>query len=268
MGVILMPQSEHSRLNEEAWNQMAYDAWVFRFGWPREAAEKIKKDPEARLSTLYKHFDKIKGKKIINLLGSHGSKAIALALLGAEVTVVDIASENARYAEELAREAGVNIKYIVADVLKIPRSELVPEYDIVVTELGILHYFTDLSPFMKLISQLLKKDGKLILQDFHPISTKLITSKGKKHKVTGDYFDDTLEEVEVAYLKFIPGIDKLPEEQKQDIKKAYHRRWTLGEVITAIADEGLFIQKLEEEENTKPYDKGIPKIFTVIAKKL
>jgi 2-polyprenyl-3-methyl-5-hydroxy-6-metoxy-1,4-benzoquinol methylase len=263
-----MSQNEHSRLNEEAWNQMAYDAWVFRFGWPKEAAEKIKKDPEARLSTLCKYFDKVKGKKIINLLGSHGSKAVALALLGAKVTVVDIASENARYAGELASEAGVNIKYIVSDVLAMPEEELVPEYDIVFTELGILHYFTDLGPFIKVIAKLLKKNGKLILQDFHPISTKLITSKGKKHKVTGDYFDDTLEKADVAYLKFIPGIDVLPEDQRMNIKKAYHRKWTLGEVVTAVASEGLFIQVLEEEENTKPDDKGIPKLFTIIAKKL
>lgn len=263
-----MSQNEHSKLNEEAWNQMAYEAWVFRFGYPFEAAEKIKKDPEARLSTLYKYFDKVKDKKIINLLGSHGNKAIALALLGAKVTVVDIASENARYALEVAKEAGVNIKYIVSDVLDIPEEELSPEYDVVFTELGILHYFTDLAPFIKVIAKLLKKDGKLILQDFHPISTKLITSKGKKHKVTGDYFDDTLEEVDVAYLKFIPGIDVMPEDQKINIKKAYHRKWTLGEVVTAVASEGLFIQVLEEEENTKPDDKGIPKLFTIIAKKL
>lgn len=268
MGVLFVTQNEHSRLNEEAWNQMAYEAWVYRFGWPSEAAEKIKKDPEARLSTLYKYFGKVKGKKIINLLGSHGGKAIALALLGADITIVDIASENARYANDLAKAAGVEIKYIVSDVLKIPNEEIIPEYDMVFTELGILHYFTDLAPFMKLISKLLKKGGKLILQDFHPVSTKLITSKGKKHKVTGDYFDDSLEEVEVAYLKFIPGIESLPEDQRQNIKKAYHRKWTLGEVVNSIAGAGLFIQTLDEEENSKPDDKGIPKIFTIIAKKI
>src|SRR5690242_9940824 len=118
-----MSQNEHSKLNQEAWNQMAYDAWVYRFGFPEEAAEKIKKDPEARLSSLFKYFGKVKGKKIINLLGSHGSKAIALALLGAEATVVDIASENERYAMELAAAAQVKIKYIISDVIKMPEEE-------------------------------------------------------------------------------------------------------------------------------------------------
>jgi len=36
-------QNEYSKKNEEAWNQMAYDAWVNRFGEPYNAAEKIKK---------------------------------------------------------------------------------------------------------------------------------------------------------------------------------------------------------------------------------
>lgn len=99
MEAIKLSQNDHSRLNEVAWNQMAYDAWINRFGWPAEAAEKIKRDPIAKLSSLYKYFEDVKEKKIINLLGSHGSKAVALALLGAEVTVVDIASENARYAQ-------------------------------------------------------------------------------------------------------------------------------------------------------------------------
>jgi 2-polyprenyl-3-methyl-5-hydroxy-6-metoxy-1,4-benzoquinol methylase len=267
-GVILMTQNKHSKLNEEAWNQLAYDAWVYRFGFPKEAAEKIKKDPEARLSSLYKYFGKVKGKKIINLLGSHGGKAVALALLGAEATVVDIASENERYAKELAEAAGVNIKYIISDVLKMPKEEILPVYDVVFAELGVLHYFTDLAPFMRLISKLLIKDGKLILQDFHPVSTKLITSRGNKHKVTGDYFDESLEEVDVAYLKFIPGIENLPEDQRSNIKKAYLRKWTLGEVITAVANSGLFIQALDEDENSKPDDKGIPKIFTIVAKKI
>ena len=264
----MQKQTELSKINEAAWNQLAYDAWVNRFGLPEEAAEKIKSDPAARISSLYKYLCPIEGKKIINLLGSNGNKAVALALLGAEATVVDIASENARYANNLARAAGVPLKYIVSDVLELPEKELVPEYDVVLIELGILHYFVDLNPFMAVISKLLNKGGKLVLQDFHPISTKLITSKGKKHKVTGDYFDSSLEETEVAYMKFVPGIQYLTEEEKSSFNKALLRKWTLGEVISAIGNQGLCIKLLDEEEGPKPEDKGIPKLFTIVAEKL
>lgn len=56
----------------------------------------------------------------MNLMGSHGSKAVALALLGATVTVADVSPGNQRYAQELAAAAGVGITYIIADVLHIP----------------------------------------------------------------------------------------------------------------------------------------------------
>ncbi|MFW5436861.1 class I SAM-dependent methyltransferase [Paenibacillus apiarius] len=261
-------QKEHSRVNEMAWNQSAYDAWVNRYGSPAEAALKIKQNPEARLKTFYKHIGDVKGKKIANLLGSHGSKGVAMALLGADVTIVDIASENERYATELAREAGVNINYIVSDVLELPDSVLTADYDLVIMEFGILHYFVDLKPLSDTIASMLRFGGRLILQDFHPITTKLITSRGstakvRKHKVTGDYFDASLEETEVAYAKFIPG-------QTAVMEKVLHRKWTLGEIVTGIASSGLVVKLLEEEPNKSSdvYDKGIPKSFTLVAEKL
>ena len=260
-------QNEHSKKNEAAWNQMAYDAWVSRFGEPDKAAEKIKKDPISRVSSLYSYLGDLKNKKVMNLLGSHGSKGVAMALLGAQVTIVDIASENARYAEELSSAAGVTLRYLISDVLELKAEELSSDYDIVIMELGILHYFLDLKQLMDIVYKLLKPGGQFILQDFHPISTKLITSKGKKHKVTGDYFDNSVEEVEVAYMKFVPGMEELTAEEKQGFHKAYHRKWTLGEIITSVASSNLRIIRLDEGESPKPDDKGIPKLYTLIANK-
>jgi ubiquinone/menaquinone biosynthesis C-methylase UbiE len=262
-------QKEISKKNEVAWNQSPYQAWVNRYGPPEIAAEKIKDNPSGTLKSLYEYIGEVEGKKVANLLGSHGHKAVALALLGADVKVVDISSENARYARELAEASGVNIDYIVTDVLELPVEYLKNQEDIVLMELGILHYFTDLNPIMEVVSRLLKTGGKFILQDFHPFTTKLITSKGKrhttrKHKITGDYFDTSLEEVEVPFAKFLPDVN--PEE----LERTLIRRWNLGEIITAIADKGLYIRMLKEEPNKSSdvYDLGIPKTFTIIAEKL
>jgi 2-polyprenyl-3-methyl-5-hydroxy-6-metoxy-1,4-benzoquinol methylase len=260
-------QKEVSTMNEAAWNQEPYEAWTTRFGTPVEAAAKIAINPAARLSTLQTWIGEVRGKKVVNLLGSHGSKAVALALLGAQATVVDIASENARYANELAAAAGVTIKYIVSDVLELPEVELSGDYHIVLMEFGILHYFTELLPLMKIVSKLLCSGGRLILQDFHPITTKLISSRGttqaiRKHKVTGDYFDTSLEAVEVPYLKFLSS------DKRNDLKKTMLRRWTMGEIVTSVAEAGLFIEVLKEEPNlsSELFDKGIPKTFTLVAK--
>lgn len=261
-------QEEHTKINEIAWNQLAYEAWINRFGQPYEAALKIKENPLKRLGSLDKYFTDVKGKKICNLLGSNGVKAVALSLLGAQVTVIDFSYDNYRYATNLAREANVNIQYIVSDVLKLPLDGLLEQYDVVFCELGILHYFTDLKPFFRTAHKLLKSKGTFLIEDFHPVSTKLITTKGKKHKINGDYFSNAIVESEVAYMKYVSGIESLTEEEKKALPKAYLRKWTLGEIVTSIADEGFCIKVLEESESPKPEDKGIPKLFTIKAVKI
>jgi 2-polyprenyl-3-methyl-5-hydroxy-6-metoxy-1,4-benzoquinol methylase len=259
-----------NRHNHEVWNTGAYQAWINRFGTPEEAASKLKRDPMRSIASLHKHLDgELKGKKIVNLLGSNGNKAVAFALLGADVTVIDYSSENERYAIELAKEAGVNIRYVLSDVLQMPEEELSHAYDIVLMENGILHYFKQLEPLFQVVSTLLHQGGKLVLQDFHPVSTKLISSKGttaniRKHKVTGDYFDTSLKEKEVSFSKF------LDRERTDVADKVLLREWTLGEIITSIANNGLYVRTLEElpNQSSDVFDKGIPKTFTIVAEKL
>lgn len=255
-------QSHNSRLNQAAWNQDAYEAWILRHGTPDVMAERIRKDPWTRLASLSKHLRPLTGQKVINLLGSHGAKAIAMALLGADVTIVDIAQENAQYAREVATAAQAPIRYIVADVLQLPDTELDSSYDLVIMELGILHYFIDIEPLALIVERLLQPGGQLILQDFHPLTTKLIESQGKKHKVTGNYFDKTLSIKNVAFSKHLPAT-----EQKTP-QHVYLRQWNLGEIVSAFAAAGLFIRRLEEEPNSKIDDSGLPKTFTLVAEKL
>lgn len=43
------------------------------------------------------------------------------------------------------------------------------------------------------------------------------------------------------------------------------RQWTLGEVVTAVADAGLLLQQLKEEPGVKLDDAGLPKLYTLVA---
>lgn len=252
--------------NEQAWNDLAYEAWCAKYGEPTKAAERIVLNAEKTVGVIMDEFGDVKGKKVANLMGSHGMKALALAQLGADAVVFDFSEGNRRYALEMAKKTERRVKYVLADVTSVPEDELTGDYDLVFAEMGILHYFSDLSPLLTTAVKLLKKGGLFVVRDFHPISTKLISSRGttakiRKHKVDGDYFDDGLVESEISYGKYLPGTPT---------QKVFLRKWTLGEIVTAVAGSGLMIVKLKEEPNLsgEAFDKGIPKTFTLTARKI
>ncbi|WP_240620092.1 class I SAM-dependent methyltransferase [Peribacillus acanthi] len=256
---LLNTQKSLTEQNEQAWNQNNYTALIQRYGEPGKIAGKIKQNPKWRLHPFYKYMQDLKNKKVMHLLGSNGVKATAMALLGADVTVADFSKENEMFAKEVAEAAGVDITYIVSDALSL--NEELDNYDYVLMELGVLHYFISLNPLMEKVKSLLATGGVFILHEFHPISTKLIASNGKKHKVTGNYFDPTLQESMVAFSKH------LPDEEQGQLSRTIQRKWTLGEVVTSVAKAGLILEILEEEPNHKLHDIGLPKTYTLVARK-
>lgn len=265
--MIRLNQKQLSIRNEKSWNAAAYEAWTNRHGAPADYAKKLMADPAREVDHYLPYIQSPKGKRIINLLGSKGNKAVTLALLGADVTVVDISASNAKYANELAEAAGVSIQYVVSDVLNVQLSE---SFDIVLLELGVLHYFLDLKPLFQKIATLLKGDGMLILRDYHPVYTKLLGVDHPSFRANGNYFNEELIEDDVAY-SFL-----LTEAQKESLPKTLIRRWTLGEIITTLAEEHFKIEKLVEEHgshqrwvfpSTAPegIEERVPGLYTLIA---
>jgi hypothetical protein len=53
----------------------------------------------------------------------------------------------------------VPLRYVVGDVLQLPREERDGSYWAVLMEMGVLHYFLDLKPLMGLVAELLAPGG-------------------------------------------------------------------------------------------------------------
>ena len=147
--------------------------------------------------------------------------------------------------------------------------QLSESFDIVLLELGVLHYFRFKTALSK-IATLLKQDGMLILRDYHPVYTKLLGVDHPSFRANGNYFDEELIEDDVAYSIL------LTEAQKESLPKTTIRRWTLGEIITTLAEEHFKIEKLVEEHgphqrwvfpSTAPegMEERVPGLYTLIA---
>ena len=187
---------EYSKQNKEAWEYSAYEFWVRTCGTPEERAKEDVADPEKMLRKYAAYFDRYEGVKVANICGSCGKKAVPLALLGAEVTVFDISEENRRYAMETAEAAGTQISYVVGDVLETDLEKYGRYFDVVFMEGGILHYFFDISAFMKMMYALLKPGGKMICSDFHPFTK--INDSLKLETPVMSYFSTDIYEGEIG----------------------------------------------------------------------
>ena len=249
--------SESSRRNKEAWEFNAYEFWVRESGAPVELAEKIAADPVRRLRYHASYFERYEGIRVANICGSCGKKAVPLALLGADVTVFDISEDNRRYALELAEAAGTDINYEVCDVMEIDLRKYGGYFDVVFMEGGILHYFHDLSGFMRMMHALLKPDGYMICSDFHPF-TKISDVLDFQQPVRG-YFSTEVFEAEMPHARFYD------EETRRNFPKCMLRKYNIGEIINAVIGAGFLLKRFDEYPAwTNP---NMPGEFAILADK-
>lgn len=248
---------DYTSKNKAAWEYNAYDFWVMDSGVPAMRAGKIKSDPIAALKKYAEYFDSFESVKVANICGSCGKKAVPLALLGADVTVFDISSDNARYALELAVAAETHINYEVCDVLTIDEAHFGGVFDVVFMEGGVLHYFHDIDAFFAKLYAMLRPGGKMICSDFHPF-TKIYDSL-ELSQPTMSYFSTAVFESEMAHARFFePSVrEKMP--------RCSLRKYTLSEIINAVLTSGFSLRRFDEHPSWT--NEALPGEFTAVAEK-
>ena len=183
------------------------------------------------------------GRTLLHLQCHFGLDTLSWARLGARVTGVDFSAEAIRAARELARDAGIEARFVESDVYRLPEA-LDERFDVVFTSYGVLPWLPDLAPWAEVVASFLRPGGTFHIVEFHPFAW---------------VFDDEpgVSDLRAAYSYFH---DREPLRFEEDgtyadpwapiRKPEYVWAHPLGEVVTCLLEAGLTIELLREHPVT------------------
>ena len=181
----------------------------------------------------------VKGKSLVHLLCHIGTDTLSWALLGAQVTGIDISSQSLKYARQIAEKMDIDAQFIESDVMEV-MGKVQQKFDIVFSSTGVLCWLPDIQIYADTVRNLLKEDGFFYIFDGHPFRNLLIDETGSvsSDRIQGNYFRKTVWEY-----------DQMGDYTDPDLlvpMRSYEWDWTLGEVVTAFCDAGMRIEFLHE----------------------
>jgi len=220
---------DYLQINKRHWDALAVEKWHEM----KTELPHIVQDPDSCLERwephMFPYLRHIKGTRVIVLQFGDAAMVLACAKKGAEVTGVDLSSEQIRLAKKAAKFCRVNVKLVKADCQNLPDSIPQSYYDLAIAECGIFIWIADLDAWMRNAYKVLKRGGKLLAQDFHPLYH-CIKKEGEVINIKRSYFDQT-PEVYYPKEKVPPGITFT---------------WKTSDVINAAIDAGFQVDHLVE----------------------
>ncbi|WP_428492918.1 class I SAM-dependent methyltransferase [Rhodopila sp.] len=180
----------------------------------------------------------VSGKQLIHLQCHFGMDSLSWARLGAEVTGVDFSERAVRAARELAREIGIEARFVDADVYDAVAAVGHLQFDIVYTGVGALCWLPDIERWARVVHDLLRPGGELYLFEFHPVKWMIEASAPNAVEIRDGYFTPSEGYREAGGVTYADA----------SAAGAATVQWNhpLGEVVTALARVGLRIESLRE----------------------
>jgi len=188
------------------------------------------------------HEINLKDKIIAQLPCNNGRELLSLIKFGAKKGIgFDISDTAISEAKELAIISKLNVEFYRTNILDIDDTYN-DTVDFVYISEGSLQWFSSLTDYFKIVSKLLKQNGKILIYEIHPFA----------------YFFEQIDDYgkEITLNDFISYFDKGPYSYKSGLDyvgqtnyKAKECCWymhTFSDIINAIICNGLEIEKIEE----------------------
>ena len=183
-------------------------------------------------------------RRAVHLQCSHGLDALSLLNMGvSEIVGVDISRAMLALAAQKSERWGRPATWVHADILELPPS-LDGTADLVYTGKGALPWVHDLERWADVVRRLLRPGGRLYVFEGHPLNwvwepgvpTHQLRADGRGYCDRDPKANDGFPAA--AAEQFTPA--------GEDVAEAWEWQWTLGDVVTAAAEAGLVVERLEE----------------------
>jgi len=196
------------------------------------------------------------------VLGS-GDNLVVFALAGmdARVTSVDISQSQLDIAAERARELGLAVDFVRADVTDL-RSLPDAAFDVVYTGGHVAVWVSDLDTYYAEAARILRPGGLFIVNEYHPF----------RHIWA---FDEGELEMEFGYFDRGPHVydrsDEVPGAEPGSLP-SYEFHWTIGDFVGALMGAGCELITLDELGDQKeswetPDLTGLPQVLFIVGRK-
>jgi len=225
----------YQRANLAVWNEWAeinaksksYDVAGFRAG------------NSSLRSIELEELGEVAGKSLLHLQCHFGLDTLSWARRGAAVTGVDFSDKAVGLAQALARDVGLEARFICSDLYALP-AVLSGQFDIVYTSYGVLCWLRDLERWAELIAHFLKPGGVFYIADFHPFIKVFDDAAASDLRVKYPYFyHPTPSEWQVQ--------GSYADREAQTTEPVeYEWMHSLGEIVSVLAAAGLRIEFLHE----------------------
>ena len=253
--------------NKEAWNEATHYHQVAR----KNALHEKFEDPDFvtyednytdnKIVEIIKNLN-LENKKVAHIQTNNGRELISLMrVTGADEGVgFDISDEAIKEARELTAIAKVNARYECVNIYDIPESYNNYFHMIYITE-GSLSWLPDMKQYFRVMSDILKTGGSLLISEIHPVGFAL-----DEDTETPVHYDRVGPYKMTSGLDYVGEVDYTP-------KDCYWYMHKMSDIIMAMIDNGFEIQLFEESTIDTgwidPNDEHptMPRSFVLLARK-
>jgi SAM-dependent methyltransferase len=178
---------------------------------------------------------------VVHLQCHIGTDTVSLARLGGRVTGLDFSPSALATAADLAARCGVRVDLVEAELYDAPNVLPAHGFDLVYTGVGALCWLPDIGRWAQVVAGLLRPGGRLYLREGHPVMWALDDERGPgEYVLKYPYFERAQPDRMESEQTYTDGDYTLTE------RVTYEWNHGLGEVVTAVLDAGLVLDRLTE----------------------